>query len=130
YAFQWPRSDDGGISWTPVAAAIGPLYTLGVADEGSQVRLLITASNPDGTASAASAPTAAVPAAPPVNAAAPTIAGAVLRSSVLSAGQGAWNGIGNVYSLQWQRSADGSAWATIAGATGAAYTLGVADEGT
>ena len=58
YAYQWQRSGDGGNTWTDVAGATGPTYTLGQADEGMNLRVLVTATNPDGTASAASPATA------------------------------------------------------------------------
>jgi hypothetical protein len=129
YALQWQRSADGGTTWTDVTGATGASYTLAVADEGDLVRLQVTASNPDGTASVSSAPTATVLAAPPANSAAPTITGSAVRSSVLTSTQGTWSGLGNTYAYQWQRSADGTTWANISGATGQTYALAVADEG-
>src|SRR5207237_23361 len=116
YSYQWQRSTAGG-GWTDVAGATGPAYTLGVADEGARVRLLVTASNPDGSVSAPSPPTSVVPSAPPISTSAPSIAGAAQRTTTLSSSAGAWSGIGNVYSCQWQRSADGgSTWTSVAGA--------------
>ena len=43
--------------------------------------------------------------------------------------QGTWSGIGNTYTYQWQRSADGSTWNDILAATALTYTLAAADEG-
>ena len=130
YATQWQRSADGGTTWTAIAGATAATYTLGVADEGSVVRVLVTATNPDATVSASSAATATVAAAAPVNTAVPTVSGSAQRAGVLTATAGTWGGIGNVYADQWQRSADGgTTWTAIAGATAATYTLGVADEG-
>ena len=60
---------------------------------------------------------------------APTISGAAQRGATLTSIQGTWTGIGNAYSQQWQRSSDGTTWTNITGATGAAYTLAIADEG-
>ena len=42
---------------------------------------------------------------------------------------GAWTGVGNTYTYQWQRSADGATWTAITGATTRIYTLTSADEG-
>ncbi|MGH2888189.1 MAG: hypothetical protein ACRDNJ_01030, partial [Solirubrobacteraceae bacterium] len=126
--YQWQRSADGS-SWTNIASATNRSYTLQAPDEGGFVRVQVTAANPDGTASVASAPTATVSGAPPVNTAAPLIAGSPRRTSTLTVSSGSWNGVGNTLGYEWQRSADGgSTWATIAGATSAAYTLALADE--
>ena len=119
-AYQWQR--DG----VDIEGATGPAYTLTVADVGAVVRVVVTATNPDGSASRASAPTAAVAAAPPVNTVAPVVTGAAVRTTTLSAEPGTWSGAGNTYAFQWQREF-GGAWADIPGATGATYVLGVAD---
>ena len=128
YAYQWQRSSDGN-TWTSVNGANVSTYTVGVADEGEELRVLITATNADGTGAVASAATQPIPSSPPVNTVAPTIAGAAQRGATLTSTQGTWTGIGNAYSQQWQRSSDGNTWTNIAGATGASYTLLVADEG-
>jgi hypothetical protein len=130
YAEQWQRSGDGGGTWTNISGATGSTYTLGTADNGDQVRLQVTATNPDATASAASAPTATVLANLPVNNTAPTIAGTPQRTIQLTSTQGSWSGAGNAYAYQWQRSIDlGQTWTSINGATSATYTLAFADEG-
>ncbi len=127
YAYQWQRSTDG-ITWTNITGASALTYTLGVADERSSLRMLVTATNSDGTSNAVSTATATVPSAPPVSTGAPSIAGTARRSSTLTASQGTWSGIGNAYAYQWQRD-PGSGFANVTGATSATYTLGVADEG-
>ncbi len=48
---------------------------------------------------------------------------------MLTTSRGTWGGTGNTFSYQWQRSADGTTFTNIAGATLATYTLAVADEG-
>jgi hypothetical protein len=128
YAYQWQSSSDGN-TWTTIAGASASTYTPTVADEGSMLRVVVTATNPDGTASASSAETAAVAAAPPVDTTAPVLTGSPQRTQTLTATQGVWSGISNTYAIQWQRSFDGSTWSDIAGATGTTYTLGLADEG-
>ncbi len=127
YAYQWQR--DGGSGYTNISGATSTSYTLGVADENSKVRVLVTATNPDGTIGAASAPTATIPTAPPTNSVAPTISGTAQRTYTLSGTQGTWSGIGNTYTYQWQRSSDGSKWNDILAATALTYTLTAADEG-
>ena len=82
------------------------------------MRLLVTATNPDGAVAATSTPTATVPSAPPVNTGRPTITGTARRGVVLTGTSGTWSGIGNAWAYQWQRSSDdGTTWQSIAGAT-------------
>src|SRR5262249_40045066 len=94
-------------------------------------RVLVTSTNPDGTAAVPSAPSAVVASAPPVMTALPVITGTPQRTSVLAASYGTWAGPDNSYTYQWQRSADGGAtWTNIAGQTATRYTLVAADEST
>ena len=58
YALQWQRAAGG--DWAPVPGAIGPSYVATAADAGVALRVVVTASNADGSAIVASAPTAAV----------------------------------------------------------------------
>ncbi len=55
YDHQWQRSVNG-TTWTNIAGATRPSYDLTVADVGSIVRLLVTATNPDGDRSPPPAP--------------------------------------------------------------------------
>ena len=50
-------------------------YTLAATDEGNEVRVVVTATNPDASASAPSAASATVVGAPPVNTGVPVIGG-------------------------------------------------------
>jgi hypothetical protein len=50
YAYQWQRSTDGGQTWTDVADAVSPTYSLTGADVGAAVRVVVTASNDLGSA--------------------------------------------------------------------------------
>ena len=89
----------------------------------------MTATNADGAVSAISSASWTVQASAPVNTIAPTIAGLAQRTTTLTSTPGTWTGNGNAYSDQWQRSADGTTWTDIAGATSPTYTLTVGDEG-
>mgnify|MGYP001176819520 CR=1 FL=1 len=130
YDYRWQRSADDGATWTDIAGATRPTYDLAVGDVGKRVRLLVTATNPDGTLAASSTPTAVVPGSPPVNTAPPTITGTARRGVVLQGTSGGWDGVGNVWAYQWQRSTDGGAsWQDIVGATKTTYTLAAADVG-
>ncbi|MGH2929989.1 MAG: hypothetical protein ACRDL8_17435, partial [Solirubrobacteraceae bacterium] len=127
YSYQWQR--DAGEGYQKIAGATASDYTLTAADEDATVRVVVAATNPDASIVQASAPTATVTDAVPLNTAAPTITGSPQRATTLSANIGTWAGIGNTYAYQWQRSPDGSTWISIAGATGTTYTVAVADEG-
>src|SRR5262249_50616155 len=102
-------------------------YTLGLADIGALVRIVVTVNNLDGSASAASNPTVTVVGQAPVNTFRPTIAGTPTRAQTLTSTPGTWQGAGNLYSYHCQRSPDGTTWTDIAGATADSYTLTVAD---
>ena len=128
YAIQWQESTDG-VAWADIIGATESSYTPSVADEGMKLRLSVSATNPDGTATAVSQPTAAVLASAPANAAAPTIAGTPQRGATLTSTAGAWSGLGTTFSFQWQRSSTAGAWIDISGANAASYTVAVADEG-
>ena len=79
--------------------------------------VLVTATNPDGTAVATSTATSTVQAAAPVNTTRPALTGAAQRGVTLASTQGAWSGIGNSYAYQWQHSANGSTPTNIGGAS-------------
>ena len=128
YTYQWQRSPDG-TTWSDITGQTFSSYVIGTADEANAVRVLVTATNGDGVAAAASASTATIPSAAPANTAAPTVAGAAVRATMLTSGPGTWTGIGNAYTYQWQRSSDASTWTNIAGETAWIYTLTTADEG-
>ena len=120
YTYQWQRSADNGTTWTDIQGANTTAYPLTKADEGTQVRITVTATNPDGSMAASSTPTASILSAPPLNTADPVLTGTPQRGSVLTATAGTWSGLANAYTYQWQRSADGTTWTSIPGATGLA----------
>ena len=130
YTYQWQRSTDAGQSWQTIAGQSTQTYNLSVADENSQLRVVVSATNPDSSLSAASTATPVIPSSPPLNSTAPAINGTALRGQTLSAANqyGTWTGLDNTYAYQWQDSTDGSNWSNIKGATASAYTLGVSDE--
>lgn len=58
YAYSWQRERAG--AWTDIAGATGAAYQPAGADTGRHLRVQVLATNPDGSAVAASAPTAQV----------------------------------------------------------------------
>ncbi|HEY3774077.1 MAG TPA: hypothetical protein VGL69_13840 [Solirubrobacteraceae bacterium] len=127
YSYHWQRSADGS-NWTTISGATASSYTLAQADEGDHVRVLVTATNAYGNASANSSATAAVTSFPPANTVAPAISGTASRGSTLKATAGSWSGPGLAIAYQWQRNSGGG-FVNISGATASSYTLAVADEG-
>ncbi len=131
FSYQWRRCNAAGASCADIAGATGATYTLVSADAGSTIRVVVTAANLAGSASATSAQSALIAAAPPVNTSAPTISGTISDGQILSAGAGTWTGTPSIsFAYQWRRcNAAGASCADIAGATAAAYTLVSADVG-
>ncbi|MGH3135074.1 MAG: DUF7594 domain-containing protein, partial [Gaiellaceae bacterium] len=60
FAYQWQRCDASGAGCTDIATATGASYALTQGDIGATFRLVVTATNVDGSATAASAPTGTV----------------------------------------------------------------------
>jgi len=98
----------------------------------------VTASNPDGSATAASNATAVIGTAgpqTPVRVADPVVTGTARVGSTLVATQGQWSNSPTQFRFQWVRcptsggNPTGSDCATIGGATNQAYVLVAADQG-
>lgn len=58
--FQWQRSDDGSTGWANISGAVNTTYTAVSADEGKFLRVVQTATNTVGSATANSSSTAQV----------------------------------------------------------------------
>ncbi|MBA2384511.1 MAG: hypothetical protein H0V68_07610 [Actinobacteria bacterium] len=135
FAYQWLRCNAGGNACASVANGTQKTYTLVGADAGRTMRVRVTATNADGSASAQSAQTAAVaeragsPAAPK-NTALPTISGTARVGQQLTASEGSWSGNPDAYAFQWQRcDADVVLCSSIVGATAKTYLVRIADLG-
>ncbi|HEY5142240.1 MAG TPA: hypothetical protein VII98_01950 [Solirubrobacteraceae bacterium] len=129
YTYQWRRCDISGLLCVDIIGATGSSHPLTAGDVGTTVRVVVTATNAGGSASATSAPTGLVAAAAPVNLALPSIAGTRIDGATLTAVDGAWSGTAPIsYGHQWRRcDAAGNGCTDIAGATGATYVLTGAD---
>jgi hypothetical protein len=131
YSYQWQRSDSTGTTWTGVTGATGSTYLLGSADAGRRLRVVVTATNAAGTASATSAASASVttPVIAPANTALPTVSGNAQQGGTLTASTGSWSGTAPMsYGYQWQRcDGAGTSCASIVGATASTLVLGSAD---
>ena len=128
YAYQWQRSTDGGVTWDAITDATASTYVSTSADAGAKDRVVVTASNANGSGvaatSAAFGPLSGTPFATTV----PAITGTLAVGHQLTATEGIWSPAGNSYVYQWQRSTNnGATWVNVSGATSATHTTVSAD---
>jgi hypothetical protein len=134
FAYQWLRCNAGGNSCVSVSNGTLKTYTLVGADATHTMRVRVTATNADGSASAQSDQTAAIaPAtssAAPKNTSPPTISGTLKVGQELTANDGTWSGNPTGYTYQWHRcDADIASCTSVIGATGKTYGVRLADLG-
>jgi hypothetical protein len=147
YAYQWLRCDSTGANCGVIGGATSSTEALSSADVGETLRVIVTASNRNGSTAATSAQTTVVKSTtsatsapspapapaptPPAATSPPTISGTAQQGQTLSASTGSWSGTTPIsYAYQWQRcDSGGGSCASIAGATGAGYLLASADVG-
>src|SRR5207248_11131028 len=107
YGYQWLRCNGGGNNGASIAGATLKTYTLVGADAGHTIKVRVTATNADGSASAESAQTAPVisgtSSAAPKNTSPPTISGTAKVGQTLTADPGSWSGNPTSYAYHWQR---------------------------
>ena len=119
-----------GATWTDIAGATGPSWTLQAAQVGRQVRVRATYTDQLGSAETnrASTPTAAVVSAnnhPGVLG----ISGTATQNQVLTAAATDADGVSGSVTYQWQQSSNGTTWSNIGGATASTLTLQQAQVG-
>ncbi len=134
YAHQWLRCNSGGNNCAVVANGTQQTYTLVAADAGHTMRVKVTATNADGSASAQSAQTAVVApltsSAAPKNTSPPTIGGMPKVGQTLTVSPGSWSGNPTSFDYQWQDcNLDIVVCTAIVGATGTTYGVRVTDLG-
>jgi hypothetical protein len=132
YAYQWNRCDSAGANCAAVSGATNGSYLLASADQGSTVRVAVTASNGSGSTTAVSAATGSVvvPAVAPANTALPAIFGRARQGQTLTASAGTWSGSPTSYAFKWLRcDTSGANCAAVSGATNTTYSLGSSDVG-
>ena len=128
FADQWQACDATGCS--DIAGATGSTYVVASTDVGKTLRVVVTATNGVGSATATSNQTAAVvgPSTAPANTAPPAITGTPQSGQTLNATTGTWTGSQPIaFSYRWQRCAAGTC--TTIGGTTSSYTLVDADVG-
>ena len=135
FALAWQRCDASGGSCVAIGET-GPTYLISTADKDSTLRVVETAKNAEGSASAPSAQTAVVtPQTAPVSTGDPVISGSTVEGATLTTTTGTWTGTSLTFAYRWVRCGadggqpDGSDCPSIPGATSSSYTLGSADIG-
>ncbi len=121
--YQWQSCQRGPCS--PISGATTASYRATTAQLGQKLRVLVTATNAAGSATAASKRTAIVVPGPPVALTPPSIAGEPVVEQTLTAEPGSWGGTGPfTYSYQWLGCNLLGECEDISGATGSSYTVG------
>jgi uncharacterized protein YukE len=123
YSYAWRRCDAAGESCAAIAGAVNASYKATHQDVGHRFRVLVTATNAEGAASATSSASAIVAAAPPAKKAAPKASGSAQDGQLMSTSNGVWKGTPPfTYSYRWEAcNALGEACTVIPGATAATY---------
>lgn len=137
FTYQWQRCASGGGSCAAIGGATGAGYTVVSADVGKTLRVMVTASNGDGTGQATSNATSVVTASQaPTSTSDPRVSGSPVEGQTLTSTSGGWSGTSPItFAYQWVRcgtdggAADGSNCAFISGATGSSYKLASSDVG-
>jgi alpha-tubulin suppressor-like RCC1 family protein len=130
YAYQWQVCNRQGKECENLPLATEPSYRVSSADVEETIRVLVTATNSVGSASAASAVSAEIATGPPVALEAPVISGGAWEGETLSVSGEGWAGSGVEPVYQWRLcNSSGAECSDIAGATESQYTLSSADVG-
>jgi sugar lactone lactonase YvrE len=132
YSYQWQRCNTSGGECVNITGATSHEYALGESDVGMTVRVVVTAENSHGSATASSSPTTTIAAATaPSNATVPAISGTAQDGHTLTASAGTWAGDPPTsYNYQWQScNSSGESCANISGATNSTYVLTSSDVG-
>ena len=133
FAYQW-QSSTNGVSWINIGSSSTSTYIPTFDISNSKIRVIVSAINGTGTATATSASIEGFlpPAAPTTL---PVLNDTTTVGSTFTVTRGVWPSTSNTspgpfQTYQWERSADGGAsWASIAGATGFSYLTVAGDAG-
>lgn len=126
FGYQWQRDSHGNSVYSNIGGATSSSYTLVDADDGCNVRCVVTGTNGAGSASANSNALGTVIEPAPTNSVAPAVTGTATVGQVLTTDNGTWahmGGFSPTFTYQWQR-----AGVNIGGATSGTYTLVDADD--
>src|SRR6266508_1214726 len=106
YTYRWRRCEGRGLpdasDCARITNATNATYVLRQADAGFRIRSQVTATNADGSATAASNPTDVITSARPTNTTEPSISGTAVVGNRLTANRGTWVGDQPItYASQW-----------------------------
>jgi len=120
YAYQWQRDT------VDISGATASTYTLVSADYETSTRVVVTATNTEGSASANSTAVGPIAGTGPVNTVAPAVTGTTGLGDTLTATSGTWTGYpaSFTYAYQWTRNG-----VDISGATANTRVIATADSG-
>ncbi len=132
YTYQWDRCDAVGDrqGCAPISGATSNSHTVQKADVDHTLRVRVTATNADGSATKDSKGTGVVSAekAAPTNKKRPSISGSAIVGSQLTIDDGTWSAATS-YAHQWQQcDQNGNACTAIDGATGRTYGVRSGDS--
>jgi hypothetical protein len=131
YAYQWELCNSSGASCGEISGATESSYTIPAGEVGDTLRVVVTASNAAGSASATSEASTQILGLAPVNEKAPSISGSAVAGQLLSAASGEWTGTEPIlYGYEWERcNASGGECKEIAGQILPLYAAGAEDVG-
>lgn len=128
YSYQWQRTI--GDTWEDIPGATAKTYTVGPADAGHGLRIVVTATNVAGSAHAKSAASMVTGHAPVKQTPPALSAQRFLFGQTLTVKPGQWSAIPSpTITYQWVRTRDGRVWSAIPSATQVSYTPGSHDLG-
>jgi GH25 family lysozyme M1 (1,4-beta-N-acetylmuramidase) len=136
FTYQWRLCDAAGATCTPISGSTGETYRPVSSDVGHTLKVVVTATAADGTATATTiasatvAPAGTPPGVRPTNVKPPQIAGNPQDGQVLTTSVGTWTGTPTRFTYRWRRcNASGASCLAIPHATGARRTLTPDDIG-
>jgi hypothetical protein len=132
FGFQWRLCNSSGNGCSDIAGANGQTHNVGTVENNSTLRVLVTATNAAGTATAESDASAVVApvGASPQAAAQGTVTGTLQVGKTLTVDPGNWTGTTPItFTYRWQRCDTGGHCADITGATTQTYVAAVTDIG-
>ena len=131
FGYQWQRCASDGTACGDITAATNKTYTAVSGDVGHTLRVVVTATNAEGKASATSPPSDVIGSANgPTNNVKPAVSGSPVVGDTLSVSNGSWTPAPSSFTRHWQRCAtDLTGCLNISGATGQTYGVRSADVG-